>query len=203
MVARDLTKRRIAPLQWHSEPMWTYTGRGDAMRLSKDGFTPEVLGQIMGVLFVKPKIPTLDGEDAQPLLCFAEESITEQRQVMPIFDEWGIVPKGHRGPRPNPWVVEPETMGEGPEPEETEESEGSSRSEAPSGEDDASRGTVPGGEDEASRGTGPGGEDEARSGANPSRGSATTSRSAPVEVDLEVLSSSDEEDNFQIGRAHV
>ena len=158
-------------------------------------------GQIMGVLFVKPKIPTPDGEDAQPLLCFNEESITEQRQVMPIFDEWGIVPKGHRGPRPNPWAVEPETMGEGPEPEETEESEGSSQSEAPSGEDDASRGTVPGGEDEASRGTGPGGEDEARSGANPSRGSATTSRSAPVEVDLHVLSSSDEEDNFHVARS--
>ena len=38
MVARDFTKRRIAPLQWHSEPVWTYTGRGDAMRLSSDGF---------------------------------------------------------------------------------------------------------------------------------------------------------------------
>ena len=75
---------------------------------------------------VKPRIPTPDGEDARPLICFAEESIREQRQVMPIFDEWGIVPKGHRGPRPNPWAVEPETMGEGPEPEETEESEGSS-----------------------------------------------------------------------------
>ena len=28
MVARDFTKRRIAPLQWHSEPMWTYAGPG-------------------------------------------------------------------------------------------------------------------------------------------------------------------------------
>ena len=97
MVARDFTGRRIAPLQWHSEPMWTYTGRGDAMRLSKDGFTPEVLGQIMGVLFVKPRIPTPDGEDAQPLICFAEESIREQRQVMPVFDEWGSSPKGTAG----------------------------------------------------------------------------------------------------------
>ena len=119
------------------------------MRLSKDGFTPEVLGQVMGVLFVKPAIPSPGSEEARPLICFDEESIREQRRVMPIFDEWGIVPAGHRGPRPNPWAVEPESMGEGPAPEETEESEGSSRGEAPSGEDEASRGTGPGGEDEA------------------------------------------------------
>ena len=189
MVARDFTRRRIAPLQWHSEPMWTYTGRGDAMRLSADGFTPEVLGQVMGVLFVTPKIPSPANEEARPLICFAEESIEEQRQVMPIFDEWGIVPAGHRGPRPNPWAAEPESMGEAPEPEEAEESE------------EASRGEDPSGEDEASRGTGPGGEDEAPRGANPSRGSASSSRSAPVEVDLQVLSSSDEEDAFRVARS--
>ena len=104
MVARDFTRRRIAPLQWHSEPVWTYTGRGDAMRLSSDDFTPEVLQQVMGVLFVSPKIPSPSDERAKPLICFAEESIEEQCQIMPVFDEWGIVPAGHRGPRPNPWA---------------------------------------------------------------------------------------------------
>ena len=58
----------------------------------------------MGVLFVKPQIPTPGSDDAHPLLCFNEKSITEHRRVMPTFDEWGIVPRGHRGPRPNPWV---------------------------------------------------------------------------------------------------
>ena len=85
------------------------------MRLSADGFTPEVLQQVMGVLFVSPKIPSPSDERAKPLICFAEESIEEQRRIMPVFDEWGIVPAGHRGPRPNPWAVEPECMGDSPE----------------------------------------------------------------------------------------
>ena len=93
------------------------------MRLSTDGFAPEVLCQVMGVLFVSPTIPSPDKEEARPLISFDEESIEEQRQCMPIFDEWGIVPTGHRGPRPNPWAAEPECMGEDPEPEETGESE--------------------------------------------------------------------------------
>ena len=159
------------------------------MRLSSDGFTPEVQGQVMGVLFVKPKIPSPDSEEARPLICFDEESIREQRQVMPIFDEWGIVPAGHRGPRPNPWAVEPESMGEGPEPEETEESDGGSRGEDPSGEG------------EASRGTGPGGEDEAPRGADLSRGSTSSPGSVPPEVDLQVLSSSEKENAFRVARS--
>ena len=109
---------------------------------------------------------------------------------MPIFDEWGIVPTGHRGPRPNPWAAEPECMGEDPEPEEAGESE------------EASRGEDPSGEDEASRGTGPGGEDEAPRGANSSRGSASSLRSAPPGADFQVLSSSDEEENaFRVARS--
>ena len=54
------------------------------------------------------------------------------------------------------------------------------------------------------RGANPVGEDEASRGANPSRGSASSSRSAPAEVDLQVLSSSDEEDAFHVARSrHV
>ena len=62
-----------------------------------------------------PKIPSPADEKAKPLICFAEESIEEQRLIMPVFDEWGIVPAGHRGPRPNPWAAEPECMGESPD----------------------------------------------------------------------------------------
>ena len=42
---------------------------------------------------------------------------------------------------------------------------------------------------------------EAPRGANPSRGSTNPSRSAPIEDDLQVLSSSDEEDNFRVARS--
>ena len=70
-------------------------------------------------------------------------------------------------------------MGESSEPEEAAESEEVSRGEDHSGEE----------EEEASRG------------ADPSRGSASSSRSAPVEVDLQVLSSSDEEDTFRVARS--
>ena len=76
-------------------------------------------------------------------------------------------------------------MGESPEPEGAEESEKALRGEDPSGEGEASR------DAEA-------GEDEASKGANPSRGSASSSRSAPAEEDLQVLSSSDEEDTFRV-----
>ena len=190
MVAKDFTRRRIAPLQWHSEPVWRYNGREDAMRLSRDGFTPEVLRQVMCVLFVTPTIPAPGSDAARPIISFNEESIEEQREVMPVFDEWGLVPAGHRGPRPNPWAAEPEYMDEPAEPEETEESEGASRSGGPSDED------------EASRGDGLVGEDEAPRGADPSRGSTSSPRSAPAGVDLQVLSSSDEEEgHFYVARS--
>ena len=48
---------------------------------------------------------------------------------------------------------------------------------------------------------GPGGEDEAPRVVCSSRGPPSPARSAPVEVDLQVLSSSDEEDNFRIARS--
>ena len=110
---------------------------------------------------------------------------------MPVFDAWGIVPAGNRGPRPNPWAAEPEYMDESPKPEEVEESGG----------EEASRGADPSSEDEASRSADPVGEGEASRGADPSRGSAGSSRSAPAEVDLQVISSSDEEDAFRVARS--
>ena len=98
---------------------------------------------------------------------------------MPTFDEWGMVPAGHRGPRANPWAAEPEYMDEPPEPEEAEES----------AEEEASRSEDPLGEDEASRGTDPVGE------------GIGSSRSAHAEVDLQVLSSSNEEGTSRVVRS--
>ena len=92
MVAKDFTKRRIAPLQWHSEPMWAYTGMDDVMRLYGDRFAPEVLDRIMGTLFTSPSIPASANNVAQPLFNYDEETMLELRRGMPVFDEWGLVP---------------------------------------------------------------------------------------------------------------
>ena len=122
MVARDFTRRRIAPLQWHSEPMWEYTGPMDRMRLCEDDFTLEVLNTVMETLFTSAAIPSPATDEARPLFIFAEETVREHRSLLPRFDEWGIVPAGHRGPRNNPWAVAAaaeEQVGESPEPDET------------------------------------------------------------------------------------
>ena len=112
MMAKDFTKRHIAPLQWHSEPMWAYTGLEDRMRLCADNFTPEVLNKVMETLFTSAAIPTPTNKDAQPLFYYTEEAVLEHHGGLPTFDEWGIVPKGHREPRSNPWASEPEQMDE-------------------------------------------------------------------------------------------
>ena len=51
MVLRDFVKRRIAPLQWHSEPVWTYRGLEDGMRLSAKGLSSDTRKQVLKVLF--------------------------------------------------------------------------------------------------------------------------------------------------------
>ena len=91
----------------------------------------------------------------------------------------GIVPAGHHGPRTNPWAAEPELMDESPEPDVAEDS----------------------GEDEASRGADPFGEDEASRGADPSGGDAGSSRSAPAGEDLQVISSSGDDDAFRVAHS--
>ena len=152
------------------------------MRLCSENFSPEVLYQIMGALFATTEIPSPTSDEARTLISFAEESIEEQRECMPVFDEWGIVPAGHRGPRPNPWAAEPECVEVPPEQEEAEETEEDSGGEDASGEGEASRGASSAGEDEASTGAKPVGEDGAAMGANPSRGSVSSSRSLPAGV---------------------
>ena len=103
------------------------------MPLCADSFTPEVLYQVMGILFATTDIPSRTCDEAKTLFSFVEESVHEHRKRLPVFDEWGIVPAGHRGPRTNPWAAELEHMDESPEPDEGEDS----------GEDEASRGAGP------------------------------------------------------------
>ena len=145
LVAKNFVGLRIAPLQWHSEPMWTYSGVRDPMRLSEDDFSPEDLGRALGVLFTGPLTPEPASDRAKPLFWFDEPSIDERRQALPIFDEWGIIPRGLRGPRYNPWATESAAV-EGPE----DASEG----EGPSDDEEVFTGSAPDG-GEAPRGSSP------------------------------------------------
>ena len=127
----------------------------------------------METLFSSAAIPAPAVDEARPLFTFGEEQVHDHRRSLPTFDEWGIVPEGHRGPHSNPWAAVLEQMDELPEPDEAEES----------------------------------GEGEASGGADPSGGLASSSRSAPPEEDLQVISSSSDEDpsrgapSREIGRA--
>ena len=123
------------------------------MRLCTDNFTPEVLDKVMGTLFTSAAIPAPAVNEARPLFTFGEEKVREHRRGLPRFDEWGIVPEGHRRPRSLP-------MDESSEPDEAEDS----------------------------------GEGEASGSADPSGDFAGSSRSAPPEEDLQVISSSSNED---------
>ena len=82
--------------------MWAYTGPEDMMRLCTDRFAPEGLDKVMGSLFTSASISGPTADEAQPLFNFREQDVREHRRLLPTFDEWGIVPKGHRGPRINP-----------------------------------------------------------------------------------------------------
>ena len=137
MVAMDFVARRIAPLQWHSEPMWTYSGPDDRMRLSADDLTPSELKQIMKVLFATESVSPPSDDDALPLFTFLDENVREARELLPLFDEWGIRPARLVGSRSNPWAAEKEQGGGAPEPDEDEESgeEEASGSANSSGED--------------------------------------------------------------------
>ena len=101
IVARDFTRRRIAPLQERSEPVWRYSGRSDPMRLCTDNLAVEVLDSVMGILFTTPAIPA-PTDDTRPIFQFTEEGMREYLASLPKFDEWGIMPKGHTGMRDNP-----------------------------------------------------------------------------------------------------
>ena len=68
MVAKEFIRRRIAPLQRRSRPVWRITGGEDPMRLSADNLRPEVVEEILKILFSE-KVGGLP-EEAYPLYRF-------------------------------------------------------------------------------------------------------------------------------------
>ena len=160
------------------------------MRLCVDNLAREVLYPIMGILFATKDIPAPATHEAKSLFNFTAESVEKHHKRLLSFDEWGIVPAGHRGPRTNPWAAEPEYVDESPEADEGEDS----------GEYAAPRDADPSGEDGASGNVNPSGEEAASRGADPSGGDAGSSRSAPAGEDVEVISSGSDEDAFRMVR---
>lgn len=50
MVVQEFLRRRIAPLQRHSRPMWAFAGQEDPMRLQVGCLPPDVLGGMLRIL---------------------------------------------------------------------------------------------------------------------------------------------------------
>src|SRR5664279_2992311 len=117
MVAKEFTKRRIAPLQAHTNPMWTYSGAGDTMRLSRDDLRAEVVDGVMKVLNGPGTIAD-PSDNALPVYRYHE--MDELIADMPRFDQWGLLPEGHVGERENPLMEDYDSSG-GSETEDSQE----------------------------------------------------------------------------------
>jgi hypothetical protein len=96
------------------------------MRLNQGSLGPDVLDGALATLL---SIPVEDSpEGALPLFRYTEKA--ELVEEMPLFDQSGLVPKGHVGPRDNPLVVEVDSGGSGGS-EDSEEATEEDASRAP------------------------------------------------------------------------
>ena len=101
-VVKEFLQCRIAPLQRHSRPMWTFTGHQDRMRLQEGDLAPEMLRKVLRVLTGDPSPGSVRDGGALLYLCSGRAEFVRQ---MPRFDEWGLRPAGLAGPRENPVAV--------------------------------------------------------------------------------------------------
>ena len=145
-MAKEFVTHRIAPLQAHSQPMWTYKGRGDRMRLSQDDLRPEVVDSVLDILFASPSIPAAILKNAEPLYRFELASVLKFVKTMPAFNQWGLEDPAEEGPREGSRAAPREAPSAGEAPEASAEA---------------------GAEDDAA-----GGPDPSAGGARPSRGKA-------------------------------
>ena len=104
MVVREFVRRRIAPLQCHSRPMWAFTGPNDTMMLQVPSLPSKTLCTVLELLMGDPAPAVLPAEGFLLYNCSNREAFVEK---MLGFDEWGLLPEGHEGPRENPILVAP------------------------------------------------------------------------------------------------
>ena len=83
MVAKEFIRRRIAPLQRRSRPVWMISGSEDPMRLSADSLRPEVMEEILKILFSE-KVGHM-AKEAFPLYRFTNRD--DMIADMPSFDQ--------------------------------------------------------------------------------------------------------------------
>jgi hypothetical protein len=107
MVVKEFVRRRIAPLQRHSRPMWAFTGPSDPMRLQVPSLPSKTLQGVLQLLTGGD--PALLPPEGRPLYAYPNAKAFAEK--MPRFDEWGLPPEGHEGPRDNPLLVTP-TLGD-------------------------------------------------------------------------------------------
>ena len=82
-VVREYLRRRIAPLQQHSHPVWEYSGVDDAMRLRPGGLGSDALDGALAIL-----LNTLSAEAPEGVLpLFRYPKKEELVKVMPLFDQ--------------------------------------------------------------------------------------------------------------------
>jgi len=90
MVVEDFVKRRIAPLQRHTKPMWMYSGPSDPMRLHCNDHRPAVVATIMGTLFINPDVPVPLNDNMRPLHQYSMGRRLEILELMPEFTPRGL-----------------------------------------------------------------------------------------------------------------
>ena len=110
MVAEDFVRRRIAPLQAHTKPVWMYSGPADPMRLHHSSHTPDVVTFILGTLFVAPEIPAPGTELLRPLHQLTPKKRLAVLEMMPEFTPEGL--EGEEVKEAAAPVVEEDWLGE-------------------------------------------------------------------------------------------
>ena len=102
MVMKEFIRRRVAPLQCHSRPMWALSGSADRTRLQESGLPLEARRTVLAVLTADPSLADMPQEGCLLYRCSNRVEFSKQ---MPPFDEWGLRPTGLEGPRENPVFV--------------------------------------------------------------------------------------------------
>jgi hypothetical protein len=88
--------------------MWTFSGPKDPMRLQASPLPPETLCAVLERLTGDPAPAVIPVGDSLLYTCPNREDFVK---IMPLFDEWGLRPKGLEGPRENPVLVVPMQAG--------------------------------------------------------------------------------------------
>ena len=86
MVVKEFVKRRIAPLQRHSRPMWTLLSSQDHMRFQESGLP---LGMRQTVLKVLTGVSLPDDLPGKNCLLYRCKNKDEFAGSTPPFDGWG------------------------------------------------------------------------------------------------------------------